>query len=525
MYKRPLHCVTLVCVVFLALWPATVHAEGNLHRVNHIVIVMQENHSFDNYFGALAYDPHSPYHNGNGGCRNNDHTCVDGLTCTSGPGGLACSNFNLEEDGTPVFAFHDPRLCVVPDLDHEWGGSHYEANFADPNDSLHHALNDGFVLQNDRSINGQIDGPGAEDQTPPDDDTMGFYTQDDLPFYYKLAESFAIDDRYFAPVLGATFANRSYLMAATSFGHLNGAETVMLEPGPCPGGLCPVPYQPITGTIFDLLDRFKVSWLDYYSDFPETVSFVSPLALATKAASIGQFFNDAAKAGGLPQVAFVESAAGGVPGSPLPESDEHPPTDIRRGQAFVSQVVNAVRNGPNWRDSIIFITYDEHGGFYDHVPPPRSRQGHARTPDGIGPGQCADLSNPPASETLGSGVNCMFSLQDAQGLCPQATKDQPFPANCASFGQYGFRVPLTAVSPFSKPHYVSHAVGDHTSILALIEKRFFRLGPQEPDDQRTFLTRRDQHADTLEDMFDFGHSPSLNTALPPSPSPFHDCTP
>jgi len=65
------------------------------------------------------------------------------------------------------------------------------------------------------------------------------------------------------------------------------------------------------------------------------------------------------------------------------ENDEHPPTDIQRGQAFVSQVVNAVRNGPFWQDSVIFITYDEHGGYYDHVAPPKARQGGARMPDGI----------------------------------------------------------------------------------------------------------------------------------------------
>jgi phosphoesterase family protein len=82
----------------------------------------------------------------------------------------------------------------------------------------------------------------------------------------------------------------------------------------------------------------------------------------------------------------------------VPKNDEHPPTDIRKGEAFVSQVVKAVRNGPNWKDSIIFITYDEHGGFYDHVPPAPAPQDGALNPDGIDPGQCADLSNPPLSE-------------------------------------------------------------------------------------------------------------------------------
>ena len=82
-------------------------ADGSLSKVNHIIIVMQENHSFDNYFGALAYAPGSPYHNGNGPCAGSDHKCVDGLICTIGTGGsLTCSNSNLDDDGSVVYAFH-----------------------------------------------------------------------------------------------------------------------------------------------------------------------------------------------------------------------------------------------------------------------------------------------------------------------------------------------------------------------------------------------------------------------------------
>src|SRR5690349_7565801 len=98
-------------------------AQGGLQRVNHIIIVMQENHSFDNYFGALAYAPGSPYHNGP--CQDNDHACVDGLTCRRDAAGeLRCSNTNLDDDGTLVAAFHLRNLCVKPDLNHEWLGSH-----------------------------------------------------------------------------------------------------------------------------------------------------------------------------------------------------------------------------------------------------------------------------------------------------------------------------------------------------------------------------------------------------------------
>ena len=104
--------------------------------------------------------------------------------------------------------------------------------------------------------------------------------------------------------------------------------------------------------------------------------------------------------------------------------------------------------------------------------------------------------------------------------------------SCATFDQLGFRVPFIAVSPFSKPGYVSHTVGDHTSVLALIEKRFLSVGDGEQkgetdgDDAHHFhLTRRDQHANTLEDMFDFDGSPSLNTAPTQALPPSTDCTP
>jgi phospholipase C len=192
-------------------------------------------------------------------------------------------------------------------------------------------------------------------------------------------------------------------------------------------------------------------------------------------------------------------------------------------------VVNAVRNGPFWKDSIILVMYDEHGGFYDHVKPPKAQNG-IRTPDGIFPGQCADLSNPPASEQPGGGAECSTnfinptdnSVKDAEDLCPELAADPtgPFPDRCAAFDQFGIRVPFMAVSPFSKPHYVSHMVGDHTSVLALIEKRFLKTGAG-----ILHLTLRDQRANDLEDMFDFTNSPSLNTPVTQAAPPVVDCTP
>lgn len=141
--------------------------------------------------------------------------------------------------------------------------------------------------------------------------------------------------------------------------------------------------------------------------------------------------------------------------------------------------------------------------------------------------------NVPASLAPGGGAECSSNLLSASdttvanaiGLCPALAADPtgPFPRECASFDQLGFRVPFLAVSPFSKRSYVSHATGDHTSLLAFIEQRFLRGSGGGP---RPHLTARDQHANTLEDLFDFDRAPSLNEVIPPpAPPPAVDCTP
>jgi phospholipase C len=428
---------------------------------------------------------------------------VDSLSCTASGGGLTCTNSNQNAQGQSIAAYHATSECTNPDLDHSWVGVHYEVNWSNPNSALFAPLENGFVLQNDLS-------------NPNDTEPMSYFDQTDLPFYYNLAENFAISDRHFCSLLGPTFPNRSSLMAATSFGHVTTNDSIPPVVG----------YQPINGTIFDLLDSNGVSWADFFQDVPQDGSF-RPVDF-THNLPLAIFYLEAAGIGNLPQVSFIDPNFGTL--STSSENDEHPPTDIQRGQQFVSQVVNAVRNGPYWKNSVIFITWDEHGGFYDHAKPPRAPQKGARTPDGVYPGQCEDLSNPPASEQPGGGTECSWnfvsttdtSVKDAEQLCPALSKNPtgPFPASCAAFDQLGVRIPLLAVSPFSKPKYVSHVVGDHDSFLALIEKRFLNSGGTP-----LHLTARDQNANDLEDMFDFDHSPSLHTKLTQAGPPQNDCTP
>jgi phospholipase C len=452
-----------------------------LAKVRNVIVMMQENHSFDNYLGALPYMPSSPYHAGP--CASTDNTCVDGLTCTTDVGGaLTCTNSNLDAGGTPIAAFHDPRLCVSPDLDHTWTGTHHEANFLDPNSAMT-GLMDGFVRQND--VSEQTD----SGETATDDDTMGFYTQDDLPYYYGLAKTFALDDRYFASALTQTVPNRLYEFAGTSFGHLVTSTGESIPPDP-------TGYQPIHGTIFDLLDKNGVSWGEYVDTGDLTELGIPYGALVhTPDPPHFQTFDDfisQAKKGDLPSVSFVDFGI---------SNSEHPPFDIRAGESKVADVINTVRNGPTWKTSIIILTYDEHGGAYDHVTPPA-----AVAPDAIPPGQCADNSDPPNSTTPGNGAQCDDSQQEAQKLCAEANPGEA----CSAFDQYGVRLPFIVISPFAKPSYVSHTVGDHGSILALLENRF-ALSER--------LTARDAQANDLEDLFDFDNVPSLHARIKPAFAP------
>jgi phospholipase C len=407
---------------------------------------------------------------------------VDGLTCSAdASGNLTCSNSNAEIDrSASVNSFHDKRLCVSPDLDHSWVGTHREANFLDPNNASNGEMN-GFVSQNDLSEQGD------SGENPTEDDTMGFYDQTDLPYYYALAETFAIDDRYFSSTLGPTVPNRLYEFAGTSFGHV---VTSKDEAVPPEGG-----YQPINGTIFDRLDSKSISWGEYV-EIGDPTEFGIPYGglvhnpVPPHFQTLDDFMSQAGN-GDLPSVSFVDFGLA---------NSEHPPNNIRAGEANVAGVIDAVRKGKHWNESIVILVYDEHGGAYDHVTPLS-----ATPPDSIPPGQCADNSNPPSSQMPGNGAQCNDSATAQQQLCNQASSGEP----CASFNQYGVRVPFIVISPFARPGYVSHTTGDHTSILALIEKRH-GLHP---------LTARDAAANDLEDLFDFDNSPSLNAKVPASLAP------
>jgi phospholipase C len=375
-------------------------------QVDTVVVLMLENHSFDNILGLLPYQV--PARRG-----------VDGLP---GDGHVPTAS-NLDRSGKPVRAFHLPDNCPSTGLTQAWDASHAQYD---------NGRNDGFVTNVGTS-------------TP-----MGYFDSSDLPVTYALASQFPISERYFASTLCQTEPNRRFLFAGTASGVISDqAQTFTVAAA--------------NGTIFDRLDAAKISWLDYYDNAPSPFYLPNvrnnPLQ-AARMVKNPQFFSDAA-AGRLPQVSFVEPNYN--------YQSEENPQDVGYGEQFLAQVVAACTSSPQWRSLALFVTYDEHGGFYDHVPPPS-----VIPPDDIPP----DLK----------GEN-----QSAPG----------------GYDRYGFRVPFIVVSPWARPNYVSRVVADHTSILSFIEHRW----------NLPALTRRDANAWNLSDMFDvsaphFLHAP----ALPPPPS-------
>ena len=333
-------------------------------QIEHIVVVMMENHSYDNHLGMLR------------------RPGADGFRLGWNGRPLASNPY---PDGRVQHAFRMPTTCQLSGHPaQDWLASHVQYDGG---------RLDGFV----KSASGPV--------------SMGYWQQADLPFYYSLARQFPIADRYFCSVLGQTYPNRRYLMAATSIGQVD--DTL-------PGA------DRLPGQRDHLRPpRRARHYLEGLFHQPGHAGALPPLYLknqGTKIVPIAGFFTDAA-AGTLPGFCLVEPEYG--------TADEENPQNIARGEAFAAQVINAVMAGPAWERTLLVWTFDEHGGYYDHVPPPR-----AVPPDAIPPAV-------PAGQQAYDG-----------------------------FGRYGFRVPAAIVSPWARPFYVSHQVFDHASICKLAETKW-----------------------------------------------------
>jgi len=284
-----------------------------------------ENQSFDNYLGML------PLHG---------QPLADGFTFDAGDRPV---NANPVSGGYITVA-HAPSLCT-PDgsASQSWNDTHKE---------IDHGRMDGFARLGESS--------------------MTYWDQSDLPFYYSLAKTFCLANRWFCSAPCQTYPNRRFLLAGTAFGLISTDTSSITQ-------------NPPNGTIVDRLNAHNISWTDYFTDVPATGVIESvPQNNPTHLAHFSQFSVDCA-AGTLPAVSFVDSDIGAAPvatgfapfgqvsGSQDPlanQNQDEENGDISLGENFVSQVVSAVLSSPLWPRILLVWTYDEHGGLYDHVSPP-----------------------------------------------------------------------------------------------------------------------------------------------------------
>lgn len=337
--------------------------------IEHIIVVMMENRSFDHYLGWLPG--------------------ADGKQA-----GLSFQDSN----GMPHPTFHltEYQTCNYQDPDHSYEG--------------------GRIQYNASACDGWLRIPGS-DLLP-----VSYYIQDDLAFYGKAVPGWTTFDRYFSAIMAETYPNRIYMHAAQT-DRIHNSTVISALP-----------------TIWDGLAARGVTGKYYYGDIP-FLTLWGPKYIPISR-PFDAFLADCA-AGTLPNVCFVDPRFGGE-GQGI-SNDDHPTADIRNGQALLGQIYNAVTNSPCWKNTVLFINYDEWGGFFDHVPPPMA-------------------PIPQADQLAGN--------QD---------------------GLLGFRVPCVMISPFARRGYVSHTQYDHTSILNMIEWRW-SLPP---------LTVRDATANNIAKALDF----------------------
>ena len=388
--------------------------------IKHIFFMLQENRSFDMYLGQLgAYRA-----NRLNGVGITDTQTVDGFDPT-----VTLTNSNT---GVNVQPFHESTECTE-NLTPAWDESHHDTSLTGGDAAWATTTtytNSSFAMQ------GFLDTTGSVTQTydPNGTRAMGYYNQQDLPYYYDLATFFATSDAWHSPILANTVPNRMYLMAGTSFGH------------EYPDGDANHPKY-AAPTIFRALNTANVSWLYYYHDgifLANFADFADP-SIGPKTFPVSDLMSRLAGtcSGGpcdpdkaLPEVIFIDSASGG---SGL---DEHPDNNVQTGAAYVQSIIAALMQSDAWQDSVFILSYDEGGGLYDHVPPFT-----VPPPDSILPGQCPDPNN-------GSADYCRVGTLGGH------------------FDLTGFRVPVIVISPYAKPNFVSHTPRDYTAILAFIEETF-----------------------------------------------------
>jgi phospholipase C len=384
-------------------------------KVKYVVQLMLENRSFDQMLGFLYADA---------GNKAPTGQPYDGLTGNES---------NPDETGQPVRIYKitsdSPHPYLVPGADPGEGfhNTNYQLFSTDDPKPGQKPTNDGFVVNFHSAINYDLS-HGYQDTLPGTRPTqvMGAYAPETLPVLSALARGYAVCDRWFASAPTNTIPNRAFAAAGTSQGHLDNSVKVFT-----------------CKSIFGLLSDQKLDWAIHGYNSPPLTRHDFPDTLNADESHFGHFrdFQRRCKAGTLPPYTFLEPSwgAGG--------NSQHPNYDVALGEQLLHDVYSAVRGGPGWDATLLLITYDEHGGNYDHVAPPDG----AVAPD------------------------------DSQG-------EFGF-----KFDRFGVRVPALLISPLIRKGSVfrpKQGVADHTSVLKTLETRW----------KLPSLTRRDKAAPDLGDV-------------------------
>jgi phospholipase C len=368
-------------------------------RIRHVVVLMHENRSFDHMLGWPS---------------------IQGRQVPIDPGNAAAGM-------APVFAWTTPDAYrTSPDPGHEFADVTLQLyGRADPPPGAV-PTNDGFVASYGRQRDdaGHVIGPEAGKRI------LGCFSNELLPILRTLAASFVVCDQWFASVPGPTWPNRDFVHAGTSLGHANSPSWDELIWG-----------YPHVRTIYQNLQDAGLSWRIYYHDVSQAFYFRDLLAYQKTNFSHFFDFDSDIKAGTLPAYSFIEPRFfnTSVDGA----NDQHPPHDVREGERLIANIYDSLRSVEAlWQETLLIVTYDEHGGFYDHVPPPGTVNPDGRT-----------SSSPPFA-----------------------------------FDRLGVRVPALLVSPWIPPGQVDSTLYDHTAILGFVKQHF---------GLPAFLHARDAAADTF----------------------------
>ena len=430
--------------------------------IDHVFVLMLENRAFDHMFGfsgltgtdqdgqptaVIGVDPDQDF--------NFDSGTHMRVKATVAPP----ADFSLKNvDQDPGHELEDTLVALCAQFD-EAGNLVPPAPQYQPVPGGYPPITNGGFVENYLHPSNS----GDKASSTPDRIMRCFDTPKQLPVMYQLAQEFAICDQWFSSMPGPTWPNRFFLLAASTGGLDHSPSTADIITATTVEG-----YRFENGNVFDLLDDNCIDWRIFEGDdFPVSfaLSGMNLNALEGRFTDFEDFESELSQPGFSPRFVFIEPKYGAHgfdvtgPGDFTCGNSMHPVDDVTRGEKLIKQVYEAIRNSPHWGNSLLLVVFDEHGGFYDHVPPP--------------------AAVPPGDTMTESYIQHHFQ-----------------------YDQLGVRVPALVISPLIRRGVIDHTSYDHTSMLATIE-RLFGMRP---------LTNRDRAAN------DFLHLLSLEVPRTDAPT-------